>query len=64
MKNLHVHYELILKNVIIILSLTQAFASALFICNIPTSVTSLLCVYSLSYKVYRAYTPSDGLWPY
>ena len=36
MKNLHVYYELILKNVIIILSSTQAFASALFICNIPT----------------------------
>ena len=48
MKNLNVHYELILKNVVIILSFTQAFTSALFICNIPASVTRLLCVYCLT----------------
>ena len=49
MKNLHVHYELIIiqEHYYIALSFTQAFASAFFICNIPASVTRLLCVYCL-----------------
>ena len=55
MKNLNVHHELIFKNVIII-SFAYAFAPALCICYIPTSV--VVCV--LSYMVYCVYTPSNG----
>ena len=44
--------ELIIKKVI-----TTGFASALFICNIPTPANWILC--ALPYEVYCAYTPSN-----
>ena len=57
MENLHVHYELILKNVIIILSFTQAFATALFIVTLQHSnISKLISVYVF----YCTYTPSNG----
>ena len=59
MKNLNVHHELIFKNVIII-SFAYTFAPVLCICYISTSVICLLCVCVLSYKIYCAYTPSNG----
>ena len=43
----NVHYDLIFKDIIIIISFASALAPALFICNIPTSVICLLCVYCL-----------------
>ena len=62
MKNVNVHHELIFKNVIII-SFAYTFALDLCISYIPTSVICILCVCVycvLSYKIYCAYTPSNG----
>ena len=61
-KNLNVHQELIFKNVITI-SFAYAFAPALCICYIPTSVICLLYVYCLIRSI--VLTPLQmGLWPY